>query len=72
MTESSALKVQLGPLELRNPIVTASGTFGYGLEFTDFVDLSRLGGLCTKGLSLEPHACRTSALPSSCAKSCRR
>jgi dihydroorotate dehydrogenase (NAD+) catalytic subunit len=43
-------------LELRNPIVTASGTFGYGLEFTDFVDLSKIGGICTKGLSLEPHA----------------
>ncbi|HEY3170750.1 MAG TPA: dihydroorotate dehydrogenase, partial [Thermoanaerobaculia bacterium] len=46
----------MGPLELRNPIVTASGTFGYGLEFTDFVDLSKIGGICTKGLSLEPHA----------------
>ncbi len=52
----SPLAVKLGPLELKNPIVTASGTFGYGLEFTDFVDLSRLGGLCTKGLSLDPHA----------------
>jgi dihydroorotate dehydrogenase (NAD+) catalytic subunit len=50
------LAVQLGPLSLRNPILTASGTFGYGLEFTDFVDLSKIGGLCTKGLSLEPHA----------------
>ncbi len=53
---SSLLQVQLGPLSLKNPILTASGTFGYGLEFTDFVDLARLGGLCTKGLSLEPHA----------------
>src|SRR5215472_8104317 len=50
------LSVTLGPLALKNPILTASGTFGYGLEFTDFVDLSRLGGLCTKGLSLAPHA----------------
>jgi dihydroorotate dehydrogenase (NAD+) catalytic subunit len=50
------LAVQLGPLSLANPILTASGTFGYGLEFTDFVDLARIGGLCTKGLSLEPHA----------------
>jgi len=50
------LKVRLGPLELANPILTASGTFGYGLEFTDFVDLSELGALCTKGLSLRPHA----------------
>ncbi len=53
---TSELEVQLGPLRLRNPICTASGTFGYGLEFTDFVDLSRLGGICTKGLSLQPHA----------------
>jgi dihydroorotate dehydrogenase (NAD+) catalytic subunit len=53
---ASPLEVALGPLKLRNPILTASGTFGYGLEFTDFVDLSRLGGLCTKGLSLKPHA----------------
>jgi dihydroorotate dehydrogenase (NAD+) catalytic subunit len=50
------MEVRLGPLTLRNPITTASGTFGYGLEFTDFVDLSRIGGLCTKGLSLKPHA----------------
>ena len=50
------LSVTLGPLTLRNPITTASGTFGYGLEFTDFVDLSAIGGLCTKGLSLKPHA----------------
>ena len=53
---SAALQTRLGPLVLANPIVTASGTFGYGLEFTDFVDLSKLGALCTKGLSLEPHA----------------
>jgi dihydroorotate dehydrogenase (NAD+) catalytic subunit len=53
---AASLQVQLGPLRLRNPILTASGTFGYGLEFTDFVDLSEIGGLCTKGLSLRPHA----------------
>jgi dihydroorotate dehydrogenase (NAD+) catalytic subunit len=50
------MQVRLGPLVLKNPIITASGTFGYGLEFTDFVDLSRLGAICTKGLSLHPHA----------------
>ena len=50
------LAVRLGPLALANPITTASGTFGYGLEFTDFVDLSTIGALCTKGLSLKPHA----------------
>ncbi len=53
---SQLLDVRLGPLLLQNPILTASGTFGYGLEFTPFVDLSRLGGICTKGLSLQPHA----------------
>ena len=52
----SSLAVVLGPLRLKNPIVTASGTFGYGLEFADFVDLARLGGICTKGLSLKAHA----------------
>jgi dihydroorotate dehydrogenase (NAD+) catalytic subunit len=56
VTDSPSLAVRLGPLELKNPILTASGTFGYGLEFTDFVELSRLGGICTKGLSLKPHA----------------
>ncbi|MGH9400381.1 MAG: dihydroorotate dehydrogenase [Thermoanaerobaculia bacterium] len=50
------LAVSLGPLRLKNPILTASGTFGYGLEFSDFVDLASLGGICTKGLSLKPHA----------------
>jgi dihydroorotate dehydrogenase (NAD+) catalytic subunit len=53
---SGELETRLGPLLLKNPIVTASGTFGYGLEFTDFVDLAKIGALCTKGLSLEPHA----------------
>jgi dihydroorotate dehydrogenase (NAD+) catalytic subunit len=53
---ASPLEIRLGPLSLKNPILTASGTFGYGLEFSDFVELSRLGGLCTKGLSLKPHA----------------
>ena len=54
--DSERLAVQLGPLSLKNPILTASGTFGYGLEFSDFVDLASLGGICTKGLSLKEHA----------------
>ncbi len=41
-------------IEFKNPVLTASGTFGYGLEFTDFLDLDRLGGLVTKGLSAAP------------------
>jgi dihydroorotate dehydrogenase (NAD+) catalytic subunit len=48
------LSVQLGALRLRNPILAASGTFGYGLEFAHLVDLNRLGGLVVKGLSREP------------------
>ena len=50
------LRVSVGFLELRNPIVTASGTFASGREFSDFVDLSRLGAVVTKGVSLEPWA----------------
>jgi dihydroorotate dehydrogenase (NAD+) catalytic subunit len=48
------LTVQIGALRLRNPILAASGTFGYGLEFAHLVDLNRLGGFVTKGLSREP------------------
>jgi dihydroorotate dehydrogenase (NAD+) catalytic subunit len=48
------LTVDLGPLHLKNPVLTASGTFGYGLEFLPFLDLSALGGLVTKGLSPKP------------------
>ena len=48
------LSVELGPLRLNNPVLTASGTFGYGLEFQPFLDLGRLGGLVTKGLSPRP------------------
>ena len=48
------LSVQIGTLRLRNPILAASGTFGYGLEFAHLVDLNRLGGFVVKGLSREP------------------
>ena len=48
------LRVNIGALELRNPVLTASGTFGYGLEFEDFVDLSELGGVIVKGTTLQP------------------
>ena len=50
----ASLSVKIGALELRNPVMTASGTFGYGLEFQDFVDLSRLGGIVVKGTTLHP------------------
>jgi dihydroorotate dehydrogenase (NAD+) catalytic subunit len=48
------LRVNIGGLSLRNPVMTASGTFGYGEEYTPFVDLNRLGAIIVKGLSLQP------------------
>jgi dihydroorotate dehydrogenase (NAD+) catalytic subunit len=48
------LSVNVGALRLSNPILAASGTFGYGVEFAHLLDLNRLGGLVVKGLSLEP------------------
>jgi dihydroorotate dehydrogenase (NAD+) catalytic subunit len=48
------LSVKLGPLKLKNPILTASGCFGYGLEFEKVLDLNELGGFVTKGISLLP------------------
>ncbi|MHB9097873.1 MAG: dihydroorotate dehydrogenase [Syntrophales bacterium] len=48
------LSVAIGGLTLKNPVMTASGTFGYGEEYTPFVDLNRLGAVVVKGLSLEP------------------
>ena len=49
-----SLRVQVGALRLANPVIAASGTFGYGLEFAHLVDLNCLGGFVTKGISLEP------------------
>lgn len=48
------LSVNIGKLKLKNPVMTASGTFGYGEEFADFIDLSRLGGIVVKGTTLHP------------------
>jgi len=48
------LRVNIGALALKNPVLTASGTFGYGLEFADFLDLSALGGFIVKGTTLHP------------------
>jgi dihydroorotate dehydrogenase (NAD+) catalytic subunit len=48
------LSVQVGPLRLKNPVIAASGTFGYGTEFDAYFDLDELGGFVTKGLSLRP------------------
>lgn len=48
------LSVEIGKLKLRNPVMTASGTFGYGEEYSEFMDLNRLGAVVVKGLSLQP------------------
>ena len=48
------LGVSIGDLKFRNPVMTASGTFGYGPEFDDFMDVSRLGAIFIKGLTMEP------------------
>ncbi|PKQ21401.1 MAG: dihydroorotate dehydrogenase [Actinobacteria bacterium HGW-Actinobacteria-6] len=50
------MRVRIGALELRNPVMTASGTFASGKEYADFVDLSRLGAVVTKGVSMKPWA----------------
>lgn len=46
------LKVNLGTIQLKNPVMTASGTFGYGKEYADFIDVSRIGGVVVKGTTL--------------------
>lgn len=46
------LKIKIGNLQLKNPVMTASGTFGYGTEFSDFIDISRLGAIIVKGTTL--------------------
>jgi len=46
------LNINIGKLQLKNPVMTASGTFGYGPEFSDFIDLSRIGGVFVKGTTL--------------------
>ena len=58
MTVSAAvdLSVEIGALRLSNPVIAASGTFGYGVEFSHLLDLNRLGGIVVKGLSREPMA----------------
>src|SRR5512133_2968890 len=50
------MTVNIAGIELRNPVMTASGTFGYGEEFAEYVDLERIGASVTKGLSLKPKA----------------
>ena len=51
---SKVLETRFNDIVFKNPVVTASGTFGFGREFEKYYDLAALGGLCTKGLTLEP------------------
>ena len=52
--EDSGLQISLGPLKLKNPVISASGTFGYGEEYASIIPVRKLGAIVTKGLSLEP------------------
>ncbi len=56
MSEAVDARVHFAGLELRNPVLTASGTFGYGSEFAPFLDLREIGGFVAKSLTLEPRA----------------
>jgi len=55
-TATVSLEVNIGGVRLKNPVTVASGTFGYGREFEDFLELSRLGAIAVKGLTVEPRA----------------
>ncbi len=55
-TPNIQLGVALGPIKLSNPVMVASGTFGYGLEYSGLVDIGKLGAVVVKGLSVEPRA----------------
>ena len=50
------MAVKMGAVALKNPLMTASGTFGYASEFAEVCDVGRLGGVVTKGISLRPRA----------------
>lgn len=54
MRNRPSLRVNVGGIDMKNPVMTASGTFGYGLEFSRFIELSRLGAFVTKGISNRP------------------
>ncbi|HHV94931.1 MAG TPA: dihydroorotate dehydrogenase [Clostridiaceae bacterium] len=53
MTDS-LLKVEIAGIKLKNPVIAASGTFGFGREYSEFIDLNKLGGISVKGLTLKP------------------
>ena len=54
MQQNPSLDIIVGSLNMKNPVMTASGTFGYGIEFSDLMDLGKLGAIVVKGLSLKP------------------
>jgi dihydroorotate dehydrogenase (NAD+) catalytic subunit len=54
MSKDPDLSVNIAGVHLQNPVIAASGTFGYGREYATLIDVSRLGGICTKGLTLNP------------------
>lgn len=54
MIDKTCLKVEVAGIKLKNPVMTASGTFGYGQEYTPFVNLNRLGAMILKGITLKP------------------
>ena len=54
MTKKPRLEVEVGGIRMKNPVMTASGTFGYGEEFSPFIDLDKLGAMVLKGITLKP------------------
>ena len=54
MANTDLLKIEIAGMRFNNPVLTASGTCGYGLDMAELIDLNRLGGICTKGLSAKP------------------
>lgn len=54
MIKKTDMRVDVGGVQLQNPVMTASGTFGYGIEFDEYINLNDLGGIIVKGLSLNP------------------
>src|SRR5438552_10753552 len=52
--QSEILAIEIAGIRFNNPVLTASGTCGYGLDLAELMDLNRLGGICTKGLSAKP------------------
>ncbi len=63
------LETKLCGLTLKNPLIAASGTFGYGKEFSPYLNLNEIGGMCSKGLTLNPREGKTITVD---AMHCRR